>query len=120
MYQCSAVQCITVQCSTVKCSVVQCSGMQCSCYQSLSWDFDLVDRSGKMNRTERNKKIVQEAPPLKCEHCDFKAETTQHLKIHMNVMHQGFKCDCCEYKNLSKNILNKHMQKKHKLQSNEK
>lgn len=62
---------------------------------------------------------VEKAQPIKCEHCDFKAETMQHMKTHINCNHQGFKCDYCEYKNISRDTLRKHMQKKHKNQSNE-
>jgi hypothetical protein len=57
---------------------------------------------------------VKKAQLIKCEHCDFEAETLQHLKVHVNFKHQGFKCDYCEYKNISKDILKEHMQKKHK------
>ena len=51
---------------------------------------------------------------IKCEHCDFKAETTQHMKVHVNLKHKVLKCDYCEYKNHSMDILKEHMQKKHK------
>ena len=70
--------------------------------------------------SETSTPIVQKAQLLKCEHCDLKAETTRHLKKHMNFKHQGFKCYYCEYKNISKDILNQHTKKKHKNQSNEK
>ena len=33
---------------------------------------------------------------INCEHCEFKAETMQHLKIHVNFKHQRFECDYCE------------------------
>ena len=39
---------------------------------------------------------------------------------HINVKLKGFKCEYCEYKNLSEDILNKHMKKKHKNQNDEK
>ena len=61
--------------------------------------------------------MIQKTQPIKCEHCDFKAETMQHLKTHVNFKHQGFKCDYCEFTNISMDILEKHMQKKHKNQS---
>ena len=64
--------------------------------------------------------MIQTTQPIKCEHCDFKAETMQHLKTHVNFKHQGLKCDYCEFTNLSKDILEKHMQKKHKNQRKEK
>ena len=51
--------------------------------------------------------MIQKTQPIKCEQCDFKAETMQRLKTHVNLKHQGFKCDYCEFTNLSKDTLEK-------------
>ena len=61
--------------------------------------------------------IIQKTQLIKCEHCEFKAETMQHLKTHVSFKHQGLKCNYCEFKNLSKDILEKHMDTNHKNQS---
>jgi hypothetical protein len=51
---------------------------------------------------------VKKTQPIKCEHCNFKAETMQHMKTHVKCKHQGFKCDHCEYNNISKDIRSQH------------
>ena len=50
-----------------------------------------------------------------CEHCQYKANTKQHLKMHTQAIHEGIRipCDVCSYKATSKPNLLRHKQYYH-------
>ena len=56
--------------------------------------------------------IHEKVKPYKCEICDYKCLTMEILKIHLISFHKGmkpFKCNICEYEFSSKYTLNNHV-----------
>ena len=61
--------------------------------------------SGRMARSVRN-----------CQFCTYSSNHTNHLKVHVNVVHldiRKYKCDLCEYKGTSKPKLKRHKEAIH-------
>ena len=81
--------------------------------ESWIWQMMQQDIQNK-SKSEKPQRSVQGGVKHECEHCEYRAKTKEHLKIHTQGVHEGirFPCNLCSYK--ATRIANLSSHKKHR------
>ena len=77
---------------------------------------NLAGTPDKTKRYHRDDKVHSEKNKFKCETCDTKLSSKQHLKIHISSIHMGskpYKCEICKIKFSQLGSLNRHFEQTH-------
>ena len=78
---------------------------------------DFLDHTKFLLDTCNSKTLKQPVIKQKhaCPHCPYEAKKKEHLKIHIQSVHDGIKYPCphCDYRATTKGSLKRHIQRKH-------